>query len=230
MAVVSFEYSKTSEGVTIERYSGSTPVVDVPYSIAGANVTKIGAKAFAGCVEIKKINIPFCVTEIALDAFEGCTCLKEIFWSTKLIKLGGNSVKFCGNEIHVPKSFAVRKAPKEIAPRVPAKLLKTPVEDFNFVHTTEGVVIAKYRGNAAVVVVPPKIDGASVIGIGFDAFGGCVSLLELRLPDGLKSINWRALDGCANLQSVYMPRSLLDDEDTTKLIAALPEGCKVYQT
>ena len=230
MAVVSFDYSKTDSGVVIERYSGSTPVVDVPYSIAGKTVTKIGAKAFAGCKEIKRINLPFCVKEIAMDTFAGCTYLKEIFWDSKLIKLGGNSIKLCGNEIHVPKFFAVLEEAEDIAPTVPAKLLKTPVDDFACVHTAEGVVVAKYRGAAAVVVVPPKIDGAPVVSIGFDAFGGCLDLKEIRLPDGLQSINWRAFDGCANLQAVYMPRTLLADEGTTKFIASLPKGCKVFHT
>ena len=75
MATMSFDYSKTSSGVTIERYRGSSSVVDIPYSIAGKSVTKIGDRTFAGCKEIKQINIPYCVTEIAIDAFAGCTDL-----------------------------------------------------------------------------------------------------------------------------------------------------------
>lgn len=224
MATVSFDYSKTNSGVTIEGYSGSASVVDVPYSIAGKTVTKIGGKAFAGCAEITRINIPYCVTEIAIDAFAGCTNLKEIFWDRTLIKLGGDSVKLSGrNEIQVPTFFAVRE---ESAPAA-SKLLKTLADDFIYSRNSSGVAIELYRGSAEVVVVPSKIDGVPVVSIGFDAFGGCVSLKELRLPACLRSISWQALNGCANLQIVYMPETLLADDETKKLIAALPESCDV---
>lgn len=101
---------------------------------------------------------------------------------------------------------------------------------FDYSKTISGVTIERYCGSAEVVVVPSKIDGVHVVSIGFDAFGGRLNLKELRLPDGLRSINWRALDGCSNLQAVYMPRNLLAEDETKKLIAALPEDCKVYHT
>ena len=230
MAVVSFDYSKTASGVTIERYRGAAAIVDVPYNIAGTNVTKIAAKAFAGCEEIKRINIPYCVTEIEIDAFAGCTQLKEIFWYNKLIKLGGNSIKLNGNEMHMPKNFFVREDFKEVASPVPVKLLKTPVEDFCYSYGADGITIEEYRGSAEVVVVPPKIDGLPVAGIAFAAFGGCLSLKELHLPEGLTFINWRALDGCRNLQAVYIPRTLANEPETLRLIATLPEGCEVLYT
>lgn len=184
-----------------------------------------------GCKEIKQINIPYCVTEIAIDAFAGCTNLKEIRWDRTLIKLGGDSVKRCGNdEIQVPKFFAVREEVKAVAPPDASKLLKTPADDFVYSRGASDIAIEFYRGSADVVVVPSKIDGVPVVSIGFDAFGGRLNLKELRLPDGLRSINWRALDGCNNLQNLYMPRTLLADDETKKLIAALPESCEVIYT
>lgn len=228
---MSFDYSKTSSGVTIERYRGESAVVDIPYRIANLQVIKIGDRAFAGCTEIKQINIPYCVTEIAIDAFAGCTNLKEIRWDRTLIKLGGDSVKRCGNdEIQVPKFFAVREEVKTVAPPAASKLLKTPADDFVYSCGASGIAIEFYRGSAEVVVVPSKIDGVPVVSIGFDAFGGRLNLKELRLPDGLRSINWRALDGCNNLQNLYMPQTLLADDETKKLIAALPESCEVIYT
>ena len=230
MATMSFDYSKTSSGVTIERYRGESAVVNVPYTIAGLRVTKIGSRAFAGCKEITRIDIPYCVEEVALDAFAGCTNLKEIDWNHNHIKLSGNSIKLCGSEIQVPTFFFVREDVKELAPPVASKLLKTPVDDFVYSRRASGVMIEFYRGSAEVVVVPSKIDGVPVVSIGFDAFGGHLNLKELRLPDGLLSINWRALDGCNNLQSLYMPQTLLAADETKKLIAALPEGCEILYT
>lgn len=230
MATVSFNYSKTEGGVVIEGYDGSTPVVDVPDTIAGTNVVKIGARAFAGRREIKRINIPYCVKEIAVDAFAGCTCLKEISWQAKTIKLGGDSVKICGSyEIQVPKFFVVAKEQKESASSVPVRLLKTPVADFEYSETDSGIMIEKYLGTASAVVVPEKIDGVSVVRIGFDAFGGCRALRVIRLPADLNYVDQRAFDGCSSLRIAYLPRSL-DSKVTDGIIDALPPGCNIRYT
>lgn len=226
MATMSFDYRKTNSGVVIERYRGTESVVDVPYRIADSTVIKIDNATFAGCNEIKRINIPFCVNEIAIDAFAGCTRLKEIFWDNTLIKLGGDSVKRCGrNEIQVPKFFAV---PENFSDT--SKLLKTPVEDFDYSYIEEGILIEKYLGSDSIVVVPQKIEGVPVVSIGFDALGGCMNLKELRLPAGLISIHSRALDGCRNLQAVYVSKNLRGDKVADEILAALPEGCAIHYT
>lgn len=225
MATMSFDYSKTSAGVTIERYRGSEAVVDVPYNIAGLRVTKIVKRAFAGCKELQRIDIPYCVTEIAVDAFAGCTRLKEIHWNNTTIKLGGDSVKIFGrDEIQVPTFFAVRDDPEEIDA---SKLVKTPVEEFDYSYITEGILIERYLGAAEIVVVPPKIEGVPVVRIGFDAFGDCRKLKELRLPESLQSINSRALDGCRNLSTVNVPEVLRGKKVADEIVIAAPEGCAV---
>lgn len=225
MATMSFDYSKTSAGITIERYRGSEAVVDVPYNIAGLQVVKIGKRAFAGCKDILFINIPYCVTEIAVDAFAGCELLSEIRWNNTTIKLGGDSVKIFGrNDIQVPTFFAVSDDPEE---RDASKLVKTPVEEFDYSYITEGILIERYLGAAEIVVVPPKIKGVPVVRIGFDAFGDCRKLKELRLPESLQSINSRALDGCRNLSTVHVPESLRGKKVVDEIVAAVPEGCAV---
>lgn len=225
MNTVSFDYTKTNGGVAIERYRGAEPVVDVPYSIAGKAVKKISAGAFAGCKEIKRVNIPFSVEEIAVDAFAGCKNLQEIFWNSELIKLGGGDViKRTGNEIQIPASWLKGK-PQEPAAR--GKLLKTPVDEFSYSVDDSGVVIEKYFGDAEIVVVPPKIDNVPVVRVGFGAFGGCKNLRELRLPSTLLSISSRALDGCESLKIIYTPESLLADFESCKLFANLPKNCIV---
>lgn len=118
--------------------------------------------------------------------------------------------------------------PKEIsAPTVTSKLLKTPVEDFDYSRSESGIVIEKYFGAAENVVIPSKIDDMPVVRIGFKAFDRCRNLPELRLPAGLTSINSRAFDGCDNLKTVYLPRTLLDGKIFGEISAALPKDCKI---
>lgn len=228
MNTVSFDYSKKNSGVEIEKYRGTESIVDVPHKIAGLRVTKICDGAFANCKELTKITLPFTVTEIHPGAFAGCKRLQEIVWDHTTIKFGGNVIKLDRNEIQLPAILLDICNPKEIsAPTVTSKLLKTPVEDFDYSRSESGIVIEKYFGAAENVVIPSKIDGVPVVRIGFKAFDRCRNLLELRLPAGLTSINSRAFDGCDNLKTVYLPRTLLDGKIFGEISAALPKDCKI---
>ena len=51
-----------------EAFANST----LTHVYLGANVTTIGARAFAGCADLTYIYIPAHVSDIAQDAFEGC--------------------------------------------------------------------------------------------------------------------------------------------------------------
>ena len=55
MATMSFDYSKTNSGVTIERYRGSAEVVVVPSKIDGVPVMSIGFDAFGGHLNLKEL-------------------------------------------------------------------------------------------------------------------------------------------------------------------------------
>ncbi len=45
--------------------------------------------------------------------------------------------------------------------------------------------------------------------IGFSAFEGCSSLVEIKLPTSVQWIRWKAFSGCSNLKNIVIPNSVL---------------------
>lgn len=62
---------------TITKYTGASQTVNIPLSINGVNVTKIGDQAFSGCTNLTQITIPEGVKSIGKYAFQKCN-IKEV--------------------------------------------------------------------------------------------------------------------------------------------------------
>ena len=50
-------------------------------------------------------------------------------------------------------------------------------------NTNDGVVITKYLGSRKKVRIPPSIQNKPVTGIGKEAFGNCVGITKVTIPD-----------------------------------------------
>jgi hypothetical protein len=66
-----------------------------------------------------------------------------------------------------------------------------------------GISITKYIGSAAVAIVPSKIDGKSVVQIGYRAFGFVQNIEAILLPSDIQTIKAEAFTGCPKLQVVF---------------------------
>ncbi len=62
--------------------------------------------------------------------------------------------------------------------------------------------ITGYSGSATDLEIPSTIGGCKVTGIGQDAFTGCTSLVNVRIPENIISIERPAFAGCTSLQSI----------------------------
>ncbi len=58
------------------------------------------------------------------------------------------------------------------------------------------------------IIIPSTYNGLPVTSIGVGAFGMCVSLQSVVIPNSVKSIGERAFDCCGSLQSVTIPNSI----------------------
>ncbi len=65
-----------------------------------------------------------------------------------------------------------------------------------------GVVIVKYHGNDAAVVIPDSIDGMPVTEIGDEAFLNNSALTSITVPQTVERIGARAFKGCTRLQEM----------------------------
>lgn len=68
--------------------------------------------------------------------------------------------------------------------------------------------IAKYNGNATLAVVPAKLDGKRIVGVGDWAFSGNATLTSVVLPMSLRTIGAGAFANCTALQSVNFSAAL----------------------
>ena len=67
--------------------------------------------------------------------------------------------------------------------------------------------ITKYNGNSDKLVLPTKIEGYMVKGIGQNAFNGCL-FLDLTIPEGYETIGGYGISYCYNLKALSLPKSL----------------------
>ena len=65
-----------------------------------------------------------------------------------------------------------------------------------------------YTSLSGDIVLPSKIDGKPVTGIGDRAFSGCKGLASITIPNSVTSIGWSAFNNCSSLTSITIPDSV----------------------
>jgi hypothetical protein len=71
------------------------------------------------------------------------------------------------------------------------------------------LVIVKYTGASAAVVVPAEIEGITVVGIGEKAFSGNTTMKSVTIPDSVTFIDEDAFDKCTGLAGITIPASVI---------------------
>lgn len=198
---------------TIKKYNGNDAVVNIPSTISGWPVTKIGEAAFQDNTTITSVTIPDSVTEIGANAFAGCTNLTSVNY------IGGDWSKLTiqsGNP-------AVEDAAKDAA--------NEQLFDFEFILNNTAVIVISYKGTAADVTIPSRYKGKpvtvidpvafynnsavtsvtipdSVTAIPDYAFGFCSQLTNISIPNSVTFIGFSAFNSCTSLKSITLPSSL----------------------
>lgn len=73
-----FEYIKENDGITITAYNGKSKSVQIPDTIDGLPVLKIGKRAFAEAA-IKSVMLPSSCKTVDWFAFYGCYSLSTVY-------------------------------------------------------------------------------------------------------------------------------------------------------
>ena len=172
-------------GGRLERYNGASTEVTIPNS-----VITIGADAFEGCVNIRKINIPESVNEIegrgigyyskwgesTVSALAECKCLK--------------CVEFLDGSTVVPK-YAFAGCQSAFAVIIPKTIIK--IGDCAFAGCDE---LTTSRLSNCIKVIAPA------------AYASCFQLSELVLPDSVELIDDHAFSCCESLTNLIIPSSV----------------------
>ena len=87
--------------------------------------------------------------------------------------------------------------------------VQADLENTDFIYTVKdgSVEITGYKGSAAEVVIPDKIDGKKVISVGEAAFKQNKEITKMTIPGTVTSLQYESFSGCTNLTEVVVPKS-----------------------
>ena len=93
-------------------------------------------------------------------------------------------------------------------------------EELVFRYRLEGdkAIITGYAGTSTLVTIPAVLDGHTVVALGERAFEG-QNIAAIVLPEGLEAIGWFAFYGCTTLIDITIPDSV------TSIGYAVFDGC-----
>lgn len=218
-------------GICIDHYEGEDEKIEIPASLEGRPVTKIGAYAFAKNKTISAITLPDTVEEIGKEAFCNMKQLTQASLSKNLKTIGIGAFRYSGlTQIDIPESVeSIRRAafadsaltsadlPEGISliGSMPfadcAHLTEIRIGDGNpnyktadgVLYTADGKVLIQYPCAAADEYAVPE--GTEEIGYGAFSSSG---IREISLPSSLRTIGNFAFYDCSKLSSLQLPDSL----------------------
>ncbi len=155
----------------------------IPSTYKGKAVTQIIEKGFEGCKNLISIKIPDSLLAIGEGAFNACSNLTNIEISDSIISIGRSAFYNC-NKLQYNEKNNLKYLGNENNPYV--YLVGT---------TSTSIVSANIDENCKV--------------IGSDAFNGCISLTNIKIPSGITSICNYAFAGCQKLGSIELSNDLI---------------------
>ena len=190
-----FDFKCENDGYTITGYSDTKTEIEIPESINGLQVKKVGVNAFLNCNSLTSIVIPDSVTSIGSDAFRNCSSLESITLPFVGETLNGTSNTHFGYIFGAPYNYSSNSS------YVPTSLKEVII--------TGGTSIASnaFRNCSSLtsIVIPD-----SVTSIGPSAFSGCNSLTSIVIPNSVTSIGEGAFSNCSSLTDVYYEGTIED--------------------
>ncbi len=82
------------------------------------------------------------------------------------------------------------------------------IEDFEFEHKADGIVVTKYLGNSEIVKVPAYVNNVRVYGIGGSCFQNNDKIKMVIIPNTINYIAEYAFADCDGLTNIAIPKSV----------------------
>ena len=207
-------YSNIDESTCyVHSYDGATSShIDIPETINGRRVVRIGYRAFENLTILQSITLPASITTIDGSAFKGCSNLRSITVAEGLTSIGFGAFSGCSKleSLALPSTLeticseAFSGCTALLAMTFPAKVSNLGVHIFKDCTSLQTVAVAgdnitfdsrnncngiiRTANNELVYGNQHTLIPANIEVIGSYAFYGCTALSSITLPGSLKSI------------------------------------------
>lgn len=202
-----FAYTVENNYATIVDYGGTSGEVDIPETLGGYVVNKIGSTAFRDykyydkiqgkTIYLSDVRIPSSVKEIGAFAFADNGFLSNVEFGSGLQKIGTSAFAGCT----VLYDVALPSATKEIGDYC---FMDTNLKTFS-APGIKRIPVSAFENCARLssVVLSGEMES-----IGAYAFKGCSSLRNIVIPEGTTLIEPYTFEGCTSLATVTLPESI----------------------
>lgn len=197
--------------------------VTIPSYIDGCKVTGIGTGAFKDCTGITSVTMPATLQDVSVDAFAGCTNLKTVnlnygltyiyssaFENTAITSviipdtvtyLGSSVFEGCTKLAYVTVGSGVTEIGGYTfngCTSLSAVTLRGPVSKISY---------SAFKGCTSLTAAPL---GYYLTEIGDQAFYGCTSLTSVAVPNNVKTIGSGAFNGCSRMSTLTLGSSVAE--------------------
>lgn len=194
-----YSMSPSSQAATFARGCVNLSRVNLPNV---SDITFMPTYAFAGCTNLKYINVGNTFTRTGSYVFQACKSLRKIEGLSNVTRLG--DFAFYGARFIQDSEFSKPKFTNLVILQTASTFGATHLFDidddvFPALQRLEGNYCFKYASNVTKIslTVLEQITG-------YQAFAGCTNLSEVNLPN-VTFISSEVFDGCQELSKVTLP-------------------------
>lgn len=218
-----YEYTLIDDGTAVEItwYDGPDGYVDIPSTIDGKPVTRIGNNAFFGA-NLTGVSIPNSVTSIGDGAFEYQLYLRSVTIPDSVTSIGkeafreSSSLTYLkiGNGVTQIGDYAFWRCPSMTSLAIPDSVVSIGKGAFMYwtsmTYATIGdgvTILPEYIFYMCTALESIHI-GQNVTHIGHDSFYYCTALKTVKIPDSVRTIGEGAFVFCESLTNVVIGKGV----------------------
>ena len=176
------------------------------FLISPSRCFQISYRAFADCISLTSIEIPYGITGIGERAFEGCSGLTSVKISDTVTHIDYAAFRSCSSlaSIELPDSvIAIDDA--AFYDCISLRSIVIPDSVTSFGQSRFSVFEGVFTNCSSLACVTI---GNGVTQISDYAFSGCINLTTIVMPDSITEISHYAFKGCSSLTGIHIPDSV----------------------